>query len=291
MKIIDGKGIAEEIYQELKDRLSHLKDERPKLVIILASNDEPSQVYVGLKKRKAEELGIACEVVSFDEKVVSRAIMKKIEELNNDPTVTGILVQLPLFAHLRDESDDILNMVDPKKDIDGLSDSNQDLSNGKYKEKHISATALAVIKCIEYAHKGQDLSSTLKGKNILILNRSRLIGKPLASYLSNFTDLVHAVGKGTDDLEDMIGSADILISATGNIGLIKGSDIKEGAIVIDVTSKKDIDGKTKGDISYDEELVAKASYYTPVPGGVGPITVACLLHNVVSAYYGDKQSN
>lgn len=285
MKLIDGKEIAENIYKELAAKLEGLQT-KPKLAIILASNDEPSKIYVGLKKKKAEDLGITCEVFYFQGDVSAETIKNKILELNSDMGIQGILVQLPLYSHLKESTEDILNTVDPKKDIDGLTDANQDLSNGSYKGKLLSATVLAILKSIEYASEGVSLSEYLKNKNIVIINTSRLIGKPLASYLSNFTDTITLANRKTENLSSLTRQADILVTATGHLGLISASDLKRGSVVIDVTSMRDVDGKTKGDVVWDSELEETADYYTPVPGGVGPVTVASLLQNLVTASNG-----
>lgn len=273
MQLINGTAIAEIIYDQLKSDIATLKAP-PKLTIILASEDEASKTYTRMKTAKAVDLGIGVELVTFKQGVKPEEIVLKLKELNEKQEVNGILVQLPLFKELKEFQHPILNTINPLKDPDGLTAVNLGLITQSFMNGIIPATVDAILECIKFA------KINVTGKEILIINNTDLIGKPLAGILATLNATVTIVNKFTHNLGDYTQSADVIISATGQTDLINASMIKEHALLIDVTSKN-VDGKVKGDFVRNDELDAKADFITPVPGGIGPLTIACLLRNLV----------
>lgn len=282
MNIIDGKKIAETIYENIKSDLSKINF-RPKLGIILASDDEASKLYVEkMKIKKAESLGIDTELKSFDSTATIEQVIEAIEQFNKDKNINGILVQVPFYQHLEQYRYKILNAVDPIKDVDGLTALNLGLSSQLDETAVYPATVDAIIECIKFVsdESQTNLSDFLKGKNILVINNTVLIGKPLAMILSSYEATVVVANKFTKNLSELCKNADILISATNKTNLIDSSLIKDNAIVIDVTSNK-VENKVIGDIIVSDTLLEKNIWLTPVPGGVGPLTIASLMKNVV----------
>lgn len=289
-KIIDGNRIATEIYSEIQNKVAGLS-KKPKLRIILASDDESSRVYVNLKAKKAKEIGIESEIIKFEKHVEAKEVFSAIEKFNNDENITGILVQLPLFDHLEEHTAKVLDLVNPKKDVDGLGPMQQGMCFYKMKGSMLSATADAVLECIGYCYDKRlnwnsiinlKDSELLKGVNILIINDSNLIGRPLALALNALRATVTLANEFSSSLPKQLISADIVISATGQTEIIDYDMIKQGSILIDVTSAKKGE-KIKGDFIWSMNIINKSKYITPVPGGVGPLTVACLLRNLVKA--------
>lgn len=278
MELIDGKSIANSINDELKSLLANQSDKRLRFAIINASNDEASKTYIKLKIAKAKEIGIDADLVQFSDSVRIEEILSKIQELNDNKEINGIIVQLPLFDHIKDFKHNILNAVKPTKDIDGLSAVNLGLVTQNFLNGFIPATVDAVLECIKYI-KTNDSSFDMVGKNVLVINNSDLIGKPLTVILSTMGATVTIANEFSDNLDLLISQNSIVISATGKGQIIKPQSISKGAICIDITSIN-TDGKVTGDFIVDEEFKSKASYYTPVPGGIGPLTIACLLRNL-----------
>lgn len=282
-KIIDGKKISEIILEETKEIVEGL-NLKPKLAIILASDDESSKIYVNIKKKRAEEIGIEVEVFEFNENSEIADIVYKISELNNDSKVKGILLQLPLHDHLKEKTNLIMNAIQYNKDVDGLTAIQQGLVSQGMQQSIPPAAVEAVVECMnnvlnEKIDWKKIKEQKLKGKKIVIVNNSDLLGKPLSMILSNLGATVTIANKYTDNLGEHTLSADIIVSGTGQGEIISADIVKENAILIDVTSLKTTEGIV-GDFILDEEMKNKVSTYTPVPGGVGPITVACLLRNV-----------
>lgn len=286
-KLINGKSIADDINNATKQSITTFAV-KPKLAILLASNDEASKVYVRLKARKAEAVGIETVIREFEESAGASDLIDQIERWNNDKAVTGVLIQLPFYEHLKSETSRIVNSLDSKKDVDGLTAVMQGQSSHFLKDSIPPATAEAILECLHVAipetnwdtilEKGQ-ANRPLDGKHVALINNSLLIGRPLASILSGLGATVTIANSSTVKLFEYTKSTDILISATGETNLISQKSVKDGAILIDVTSKK-VDGHIIGDFIISEELLEKVSYITPVPGGVGPLTIACLLRNV-----------
>lgn len=270
-KIIDGDTIAAGLLQETKKKIDELKEKSvsPKLSVILVGESPASEIYVGKKKIACETLGVEFELLRFKETITEKEILETINELNLDFGTHGILVQLPLPKHI--DKAKIISAVSPLKDVDGFTAFNLGLlCHGK--EEIVSCTALAILKLIEST--GQEI----EGKDACIVNHSIVVGRPLSQLLLNRGATVTVCHAGTKDLGFFTKQADILVTAVGKPGLIKAEMVKPGAIVIDGGIAKE-NGKTKGDVDFDSAKEI-ASFITPVPGGVGPMTVACLMHNL-----------
>ena len=271
-KIIDGKQIRNEIIEELKKEVKHYMI-KPCLAVIQIGDDPASNTYIKAKEKACNETGIYFKHIKFNETTKEIEVINKILELNNDEYVHGILLQLPLPEGFN--SDKLINYIARNKDVDGLTDINiGKLYNNK--SGLVSCTPLGIMKLLE--HENIDVA----GKNVTIVGRSNLVGKPLAGLLLNKDATVTICHSKTENLKEHTKKADILIVAVGKKHLIKENMIKEGAIVIDVGINKE-DGKLYGDVDF-ENVKEKVSRITPVPGGVGPMTVAMLMSNTIKAY-------
>ncbi len=270
--IIDGKFLALETKEKLKD-LIEKETIKPKLAVILVGDDEASRIYVSNKQKAAAEVGIECNVLKFDN-ISEKDLAELVEQLNDDPSVNGILVQLPLPRHIN--SDIIIKLINPLKDVDGFSPCNLGLLQMGSKDAIVAATPKGVFKMLK------TVCSDLDGKNAVIVGRSNIVGKPLASLLLNNDCTVSLTHSHTKNIKDLTSKADILVAACGVPKLVKKDWVKKGAIVIDVGISK-VDGKIVGDVDF-EEVSEIASYISKVPGGVGPMTVAMLLDNTYEAF-------
>jgi len=272
--IIDGKKLASEIKQGLIKRVEDLKKKgiTPKLAIILVGNDPASKIYISMKMISGDEVGIQTELHKFPENFKEKELIKIIQKLNKDKKVHGILVQLPLPKHIYDNR--VIETISPAKDVDGLTSINTSrlLNNSEFL---VPCTPNGVIKMLDYHKIG------LTGKNAVVVGRSRIVGKPMALMLLNRNATVTVCHSKTKDLKKHTKEADILVVAVGKPKLITKDVIKEGAVVIDVGINR-IEGKLCGDVDF-ENVKDKASYITPVPGGVGPMTVAMVLENTIIA--------
>ncbi|CAG1022924.1 methylenetetrahydrofolate dehydrogenase (NADP+) / methenyltetrahydrofolate cyclohydrolase [Patescibacteria group bacterium] len=274
MQLVDSKKITENIYAYIKEQI--IASDKPiKLAIIDAGNDAASKKYIALKMQKGMELGIQVQLINFKEDVKIEEVLSKIDELNKDDSVNGILVQLPLFEHLAPYKHRILNSINPIKDTDGLSAINfglysQDILNGI-----LPATVDACLEVVKEYYKND-----FNGSNVLIVNNSDLIGKPLATVFATLNATVTIANEFTKNLEDLFSTADIIVTATGKGELFDFDSVQDGSLVVDVTSIKK-DDKVVGDFK-DRKDNNKDITYTPVPGGIGPITVACLYRNLVN---------
>lgn len=272
MEIIDGKKIQEEMIVELQKEIDSL-NEKPKLVIIQVGNYGPSNKYVAQKIKVGTSIGMDVEHINFEEEVEEKEVLNKIQELNNDKNVNGIMVQLPLPKHL--DEDKIVNEVSPSKDVDGLTTNNiGKLFDGK--NAFTPCTALGVMELFKR------YNINLQGKHAVILGRSKLVGKPLIACLLNENATVTICHSKTENLSDITKNADILIVAIGKKYFVKQDMVKENAVVIDVGINVE-DGKIYGDVDFDD-VKEKTSYITPVPNGVGRMTVISLMNNVIKAY-------
>ena len=274
--IIDGKKIAAELREELKKKVTELKSTYnavPGLTVILVGEDPPSKIYVRNKEKSANEVGINSEVIKYPENVEEKVLLNKIIELNNNNNVSGILVQLPLPKHINKRK--VIETMNPKKDVDGFHPMNVgNLSSGY--DSSIPCTPLGCYLLIKKIEKN------LNGKHAVIIGRSNLNGKPMTQLLLKENCTVTITHSKTKDLRAECSRADIIIAAVGRPKLVKGDWVKKGAIVIDVGINK-TDSGLVGDVDFDEvSKVAKA--ITPVPGGVGPMTIACLLNNTVECF-------
>ena len=277
-QMIDGKKLALEKRMELKKRVYRLTPP-PHLVVIWVGDHPASQVYVQNKEQAAESVGIKVTVHHLPESTSESDLMDLIDQLNHESDVDGILVQLPLPQHITESN--VLEAIRPDKDVDGLSSFNLGrLLSGR--PQMVPCTPQACMELIETVEKD------LTGKLAVIVGRSRLVGKPLFQLLlAKHCTVIQAHSK-TQDLKNLTRMADILVVATGQAGLIGGADIKPGAIVIDVGISRQADGRLVGDVK-TEDVLGIASAVTPVPGGVGPMTIAMLLENVIQA--AEKKQN
>ena len=276
--IIDGKKEAELLRHEVKKEIDSLKlknDKVPGLTVILIGDFAPSQIYVKNKEKKAKEVGINSEVVRYPKEVSEQEVLKKIKELNDNNAVSGILVQLPLPSQINKEK--IINAINPLKDVDGFHPVNVgNLSSGYH-----ATVPCTPLGCLFLIKKTE---SNLSGKHAVIIGRSNLNGKPMAQLLLKENCTVTIVHSKTKDLKIECLKADILVAAVGVPNLVKGDWVKKDAIVIDVGINK-VDDKIVGDVDFDN-VKDKVKAITPVPGGVGPMTIACLLKNTLECFKG-----
>ena len=276
MILIDGKKAAAELRKELKQEVSDLKikyNKVPGLTVILIGDLTPSQIYVRNKEKSANEVGLKSDVIRYPDTVEEKKILNKIEELNNDESVSGILVQLPLPKHI--DKQKIIETIHPSKDVDGFHPMNVgNLSSGY--ESSIPCTPLGCYLLIK------KIESNLNGKKAVIIGRSNLNGKPMTQLLLKENCTVTITHSKTIDLKAECLKADIIIAAVGIPELVKGDWIKKDTIVIDVGINK-TDKGIVGDVAFDE-VSKNAKALTPVPGGVGPMTIACLLKNTIDCF-------
>ena len=273
--IIDGKALAKKIRQELKVECDELKEKgiNPKLAVIMVGDNPASKVYVRNKSRACDEIGIEYEEFLLQDNIKQEELIDLIKKLNEDKTINGILLQSPIPEHLN--INQAFKTITYRKDVDGFTPS----SVGKLcigEDTFISCTPYGVIKMFE------EYNIDLTGKNVVILGRSNIVGKPLLQCCLNKNATVTVCHSKTKDLEEYTKRADILISAIGKSKFVKKEMLKEGVVVIDVGINRGEDGKLTGDVDFDE-VEKIASYITPVPGGVGPMTIAMLMNNVIKA--------
>ena len=276
MILIDGKKVAAELRVELKQEVSELKakyNKVPGLTVILIGDMAPSQIYVRMKEKAANEVGLKSEVIRYPGTIEEKTVLDKIEELNKDESVSGILVQLPLPKHI--DKQKVIESILPSKDVDGFHPMNVgNLSSGY--ESSVPCTPLGCYLLIK------KIEPNLSGKKAVVVGRSNLNGKPMTQLLLKENCTVTITHSKTKDLKAECLEADIIIAAVGMPELVKGDWVKKDAIVIDVGINK-TDKGIVGDVAFDEvSKIAKA--LTPVPGGVGPMTIACLLKNTVECF-------
>lgn len=273
MILIEGNRLKEKIIRGLKEKTKSLP--RPiKIAIIQVGENESSNIYINQKKKLEQEINILINHIKLQKETKEQEIIKKINMLNKDKEIDGIMVQLPLPKHLNKKI--IVNAIDENKDIDGLTDSNIiKLCNNNY--ALAPCTPIGILKLLEL------YKINIENKNIVILGRSDIVGKPLSLLLTNNNATVTLCHSKTKDIKSITNKADILISAIGKPKLITKEYIKENSIIIDVGINKDENGKLCGDIDF-EDVKDKVSYITPVPKGVGPTTIAIFLENSYKAY-------
>lgn len=275
--IIDGKQVAENLTNNLEKEVSKF-NVKPHLVVIQVGDNTASSIYVNLKKKKAEQIGIKSTVINYPENISEEELIKKLQTLNSDTSVNAILVQLPLPKHIN--ADNIINVISPQKDVDGFTAENTgNLLNG-ISPKSYPCTPKGIIKLLD------TYNIDVNGKSAVIVGRSNIVGKPVAVMLLNRNATVTICHSRTKNLSDITKNADILISAVGK-KMIFADMVKKGAVVIDVGIFKDENNKTTGDVDF-ENVKEVASYITPVPKGVGPMTIACLMENTIELF---KQQN
>ena len=276
MILIDGKKIAAELREELRKEVIELKtisDKIPGLTVILIGDMAPSQIYVRMKEKAANEVGLKSEVIRYPEAVEEKIVLDKIEELNKNENISGILVQLPLPKHINKQK--IIETILPGKDVDGFHPMNVgNLSSGY--ESSVPCTPLGCYLMIK------KIEPNLSGKKAVMIGRSNLNGKPMAQLLLKENCTVTITHSKTKDLKAECIEADIIVAAVGIPELVKADWVKKDAIVIDVGINKTEKGLV-GDVAF-EEVSKVARALTPVPGGVGPMTIACLLKNTIECF-------
>jgi methylenetetrahydrofolate dehydrogenase (NADP+)/methenyltetrahydrofolate cyclohydrolase len=280
-QIIDGKTLAQNICDDLKQKISALNGQVPSLAVILVGDDEASRIYVRNKKKKAQETGIDCDVIELSASIGENALLQIIDELNANPQVNGIIVQLPLPAHL--DSQKIISRIAPHKDVDGFTPYNSGLLSYNSPQAIVSATPKGALELL------RSTGVSLSGKHAVIIGRSHIVGRPMGKLLLNADCTVTITHSLTTDLKKITQTADIIVSACGQPKMLKSDWIKSGAIIIDVGITR-VDGHICGDVDFDD-VKEKASFITPVPGGVGPMTIAMLLVNTYEAFKQAQNNN
>ncbi len=277
-KILDGKTLSVKITNELSKKVSDYKKKGlcPKLATVLVGNDPASRVYVNLKKQDSEKIGIEYEEFYYDS-ISEKDLLTLIDKLNKRIDIHGILVQLPLPKHI--DANKVLEKIDPLKDVDGFTPINVGRILLNISDI-FPCTPKGVIKILD------EYNIPIEGKDVAIINRSNIVGKPLAAMIINRGGTVTVIHSKTKNLKEKTKNADIIIVGVGKTNFLTGDMVKEGAVVIDVGITREKDG-IKGDVKYDE-VSKKASYITPVPGGVGPMTRAMLLENLIICFSKQK---
>lgn len=275
MNLIDGKALAAKMQAELKVKVDKLKeaDNVPGLAVILVGEDPASQIYVRNKARRATAIGLNSSVVRLPETVSEQELLDLIEQYNQSEQWHGILVQLPLPEHISEEK--VLLAIDPEKDVDGFHPMNMGrLWSGN--PLMIPSTPAGIMEMF------REYDVELSGKRAVVIGRSNIVGKPMAQLLMMADATVTIAHSKTENLRELTKEADVLVVAIGRDRMIKAEDVKEGAVVIDVGMNRDEDGKLHGDVDFDE-VKDVASLITPVPGGVGPMTITMLMEQTVRA--------
>lgn len=274
MDLLDGKVVKAKLLEDLKDKINKL-DTKLGLTVIQIGEDPASSVYVRQKNKMAESLGFNFNHIKLDENIKEEELLNIIEKLNNDDNVDGILVQMPIPNHLNAKK--IQNAILPCKDVDGLTDINIGRLSHNI-DSLVPCTPMGIIDLLKY------YNIDINGKNVVIVGRSDLVGKPLALLMANNDATVTLCHSKTKNLSFYTKNADILVVAIGRANFIKKEDVKEGSVIIDVGINRMEDGKLCGDVLF-EEVKDKASYISPVPGGVGQMTVAELGYNTYKAHF------
>lgn len=274
---IDGKAFSQTVLEKIREEHSQLKEKYGKpagLAVVIVGNNPASQVYVKNKIRACENVGFYSENIELDENISEKELLQEIDKLNKNDRINGILVQLPLPAHINELK--IIDSISPEKDVDGFHVSNIGKMVIGDETGFLSCTPYGIMQLLE------EYKIEIAGKDALIIGRSNIVGKPMALMLIQKGATVQVCNSSTKDLRKKLNEADIIIVAAGVPKLLKKEDVKEGAVVIDVGINR-VDGKICGDVDY-EEVAEKTSYITPVPGGVGPMTIASLIKNTFKSY-------
>ena len=280
-KIIDGKIISAAVKEKVATEVKELKAKGvvPGLAVIIVGEDPASKVYVANKKRACEQLGMMSVEYALPENTKQEEVLELINSLNRDSKINGILCQLPLPSHIDEEA--VINTILPEKDVDAFHPVNVGkIMNGEY--DFLPCTPAGIMEMLDY--EGIDIT----GKNCVVIGRSNIVGKPMAMLLLHKNGTVTITHSKTRDLPTICKTADILVAAVGRAGFVTEDMVKDGAVVIDVGINRAADGKLYGDVDF-EGVEKKASYITPVPGGVGPMTIATLMKNTLTA--AKKQNN
>ncbi len=274
-KILDGREIAKTYRAGLQAEVEKLKEHNivPKLTVILVGNDGASQSYVNSKKKAAEKIGMISEIVHMDESSTEEEVLSELDRLNNDDSVSGILVQVPLPKQVSEAK--VLEAINPDKDVDGFNPINIGrLYTGE--RTFIPCTPLGIMEILKHA----DID--LKGKNVAVIGRSHIVGQPVSKLLTDQDATVTLLHSKSTNTEEVLKQADVIVSAVGRVHLVTKDLVKPGAVIIDIGNTPDENGKLKGDVDF-EAVKEVASAITPVPGGVGPLTITMVLNNTLLA--------
>lgn len=273
-EIIDGKALRNRILEGLKAEVKKL-EKKPFLAVIIVGNDPASKIYVSNKKKTALELGFQSVVIEMPQNTPEKVLLEKIEELNKNKEVNAILVQLPLPAHISTER--VIETVSPQKDVDCFHPFNTGKIAQNARPFVYPCTPKGIIRLLE------EYKIPVAGKNAVVIGRSNIVGRPVAAMLTNLDATVTICHSKTQNLSEITKNADILISAAGSRGLVTADMVKDGAAVFDVGMNRDENGKLAGDVDF-EAVKEKASFITPVPGGVGPMTICTLMTNTFELF-------
>ena len=274
---IDGKAFSQVILEKIREEHNQLKEKYGKqagLAVVIIGNNPASQVYVRNKIKACENVGFYSENIELDGNISEKELLQEIDKLNKNDRINGILVQLPLPSHINELK--IINSISPEKDVDGFHVTNIGKMVIGDETGFLSCTPYGIMQLLE------EYKIEIAGKDAVIIGRSNIVGKPMALMLIQEGATVQVCNSRTKDLRKKLNDADIIIVAAGVPKLLKKEDVKEGAVVIDVGINR-VDGKICGDVDY-EEVAERVSYITPVPGGVGPMTIASLIKNTFKSY-------
>jgi methylenetetrahydrofolate dehydrogenase (NADP+) / methenyltetrahydrofolate cyclohydrolase len=280
--IIDGKLIAKKKHEEIAREVEKLKSENiiPGLVVILVGNNPASRTYVKSKEKTCKELGMHSVLIELPESVKEEELLAKIEELNQDSTIHGILIQLPLPKHINEKK--VIETIKPEKDVDGFHPINIGrMMTGQ--DAFLPCTPYGVMVMLD------EMDIAIEGKHVVVVGRSNIVGKPSGQLFLNENATVTYCHSKTKNLKAITSQADILVAAVGRVDFITADHVKEGAVVIDVGINRNTDGKLCGDVAFNE-VKEKASYITPVPGGVGPMTITMLMYNTLKSAKNEQMS-
>lgn len=273
MILLDGKNVSEKILEDVKVRVSRL-NKQPYLVVILVGDDPASKVYVNNKRKAAEKVGVRSEVIELPENTTEKELLDIIKRLNSDALVTGIMVQLPLPQHINKQH--IITSIVPQKDVDGFNPENQGRLLSGIEPYFYPATPQGILMLLD------EYNISIEGKNAVVVGRSNIVGKPMAQMLLNRNATVTMCHSYTKDIDNIIKTADIVVSAVGK-KIIRCKMVKKNSVVIDVGIFRDANGKLTGDVDFDF-VSPSCGFISPVPGGVGPMTIASLMYNASKVY-------
>ena len=271
--LLEGKKVAEKILEEVKTKVQKM-NKKPHLVVILVGEDPASKIYVKNKQKAAEKVGIKSTVINFSENVAEQDLLNKIDELNNNTDVTGILVQLPLPKHI--DKNKVIMSISPKKDVDGFTPENVGKLAIGIEPYFYPATPQGILMLLD------EYNIQLEGADAVVIGRSNIVGRPMSQMLLKRNATVTSCHSYTKDLDDKIKTADIVISAVGK-KIVRCKMVKKNSVVVDVGIFKDSNGQLTGDVDFD--IVSESvGFISPVPGGVGPMTIASLMYNASKIY-------
>ena len=273
MILLDGKKVSEKILEEVKQKVESLP-QKPHLVVILVGEDPASKIYVRNKQKAAEKVGIRSTVIEFAENIKEQELLAKIEELNNDTDVTGILVQLPLPNHI--DKNKVTMAISPKKDVDGFSPENVGKLAIGIEPYFYPATPQGILMLLD------EYNIQIEGADAVVIGRSNIVGKPVSQMLLQRNATVTSCHSYTKDLDEKIKTADIVISAVGK-KIVRCKMVKKNSVIVDVGIFKDSNGQLTGDVDFDF-VFDSVGFISPVPGGVGPMTIASLMYNASKVY-------